>query len=373
MNCLDARFKSGHSRPKSNLGSRFPNLDPDPMDVVIVDDNPVNLTVMEHLVSRVDGAVPRSFRGAEQGLAYCQSHDPDLVILDYQMPDIDGLQFIERIRALPGRDELPLLMVTANADRELRRRALEIGATDFLQKPVDRAEFTTRVRNMLSLRAMTRRLTDRAIELEHAVGKATRAMVQTERDTLLCLARAAEYRDPETGAHVLRMAEFSRTIAASLGMDTEFQTLIRKAAPLHDVGKLGTPDHILLKPARLTTQEMDIMRQHTTIGWQILREHRSPVLQMGAGIAWTHHEKWDGTGYPRGLAGDDIPLEGRIVAVADVLDALTSVRPYKQAWSVAEARAFIEKGSGKHFDPQCVRALDGVWPEVQAIRDELHD
>ncbi|MCA3178154.1 MAG: response regulator [Burkholderiaceae bacterium] len=343
------------------------------MDVVIVDDNPVNLTVMEHLVSRVDGASPRVFRHSEEGLSWCSEHDPDLVIVDYQMPDIDGMKFIERMRALPGRDELPLLMVTANTDRELRRAALEAGATDFLHKPVDRAEFTARVRNMLRLRAMTRRLTDRAIELEHAVTKATRALVSTERDTLLCLARAAEYRDPETGAHVLRMAEFSRALAGAMGKDADYQALIRKAAPLHDVGKLGTPDHILLKPARLTPQEMEVMKQHTTIGWQILREHRSPVLQMGAAIAWTHHEKWDGSGYPRGLTGTDIPLEGRIVAVADVLDALTSARPYKHAWDVSEARAFIEKGSGVHFDPQCVEALGGLWDEVRAIRDEYHD
>jgi response regulator RpfG family c-di-GMP phosphodiesterase len=343
------------------------------MEVVIVDDNPVNLTVMEHLVSRVEGATPRSFRISERGLQYCREHDPDLVIVDYQMPDIDGIQFIERMRAMPGREEVPLLMVTANADRELRRRALEIGATDFLQKPVDRAEFTTRVRNMLRLRAATRRLTDRAIELEQAVAKATRAIVQTERDTLLCLARAAEFRDPETGAHVLRMAEFSRTIAAAMGKDLDYQTLIVKAAPLHDVGKLGTPDQILLKPARLTPAEMEIMKQHTVIGWQILREHRSPVLQMGATIAWTHHEKWDGSGYPRGLKGAEIPLEGRIVAVADVLDALTSVRPYKQAWEPEEARAFIEKGSDRHFDPECVAALNSVWNELMRVREELVD
>jgi response regulator RpfG family c-di-GMP phosphodiesterase len=343
------------------------------MEVVIVDDNPVNLTVMEHLVSRVEGATPKSFRISERGLQYCREHDPDLVIVDYQMPDIDGIQFIERMRAMTGREEVPLLMVTANADRELRRRALEIGATDFLQKPVDRAEFTTRVRNMLRLRAATRRLTDRAIELEQAVAKATRAIVQTERDTLLCLARAAEFRDPETGAHVLRMAEFSRTIAAAMGKDPDYQTLIVKAAPLHDVGKLGTPDQILLKPARLTPAEMEIMKQHTVIGWQILREHRSPVLQMGATIAWTHHEKWDGSGYPRGLKGTEIPLEGRIVAVADVLDALTSVRPYKQAWEPEEARAFIEKGSDRHFDPECVAALNSVWNELMRVREELVD
>ncbi len=343
------------------------------MDVVIVDDNPVNLTVMEHLVSRVDGASPRGFRHSEAGLAWCREHDPDLVIVDYQMPDIDGMAFIERMRAMPGRDELPLLMVTANTDRELRRSALEAGATDFLHKPVDRAEFTARVRNMLKMRGMTRRLTDRAIELEQAVAKATRALVSTERDTLLCLARAAEYRDPETGAHVLRMAEYSRLIARALGKDAEYQALIRKAAPLHDVGKLGTPDHVLLKPARLTPEEMEVMKQHTTIGWQILREHRSPVLQMGATIALTHHEKWDGSGYPRGLAGADIPLEGRIVAVADVLDALTSTRPYKSAWDLAEARSFIEKGSGRHFDPQCVGALSGHWDEIRSIREELRD
>ena len=343
------------------------------MEVVIVDDNPVNLTVMEHLVGRVDGASPRLFRRSEEGLSWCREHDPDLVIVDYKMPDIDGLTFIERMRALPGRGELPLLMVTANTDRDLRRQALEAGATDFLHKPVDRAEFTARVRNMLRLRGMTRRLTDRAIELEHAVAKATRAIATTERDTLLCLARAAEFRDPETGAHVVRMAEYSKTIAGAMGGDLEFQTLIRKAAPLHDVGKLGTPDQILLKPSRLSAEEMDVMKQHTTIGWQILREHRSPVLQMGATIAWTHHEKWDGSGYPRGLSGESIPMEGRIVAVADVLDALTSVRPYKPAWEPDAARAFIEKGSGKHFDPSCVAALCTVWQDVLAIRDEYVD
>ncbi|MCX7229946.1 MAG: response regulator [Burkholderiales bacterium] len=343
------------------------------MEVVIVDDNPVNLTVMEHLVGRVGGAEPRIFRRSEEGLSWCREHDPDLVIVDYKMPDVDGLTFIERMRALPGRGELPLLMVTSNTDRDLRRQALEAGATDFLHKPVDRAEFTARVRNMLRLRGMTRRLTDRAIELEHAVAKATRAIVTTERDTLLCLARAAEFRNPETGAHVMRMAEYSKTIAGAMGGDLEFQTLIRKAAPLHDVGKLGTPDLILLKPSRLTGEEMDVMKQHTTIGWQILREHRSPVLQMGATIAWTHHEKWDGSGYPRGLSGEAIPVEGRIVAVADVLDALISVRPYKQAWEPDAARAFIEKGSGRHFDPTCVAALSAVWDDVLSIRDEYVD
>lgn len=343
------------------------------MEVVIVDDNPVNLTVLEHLVSRVDGAEPRVFRDSEAGLAWCSRNDPDLVIVDYQMPDVDGLTFIERMRAQPGGLDVPLLMVTANTDRELRRTALEAGATDFLHKPVDRAEFTARVRNMLRLRGLNRRLTDRAIELEHEVAKATHAIAMTERDTLLCLARAAEYRDPETGAHVLRMAEYSRTLAAALGKDAEFQALIRKAAPLHDVGKIGTPDHILLKPSRLTPEEMAVMRQHPTIGWQILREHRSPVLQMGATIAWTHHEKWDGSGYPRGLAAEAIPIEGRIVAVADVLDALLSVRPYKPAWEPEAARTFIEQGAGEHFDPRCVGALQAAWNDLLAIREEYAD
>lgn len=339
------------------------------MDVVIVDDNPVNLTVMEHLVSRVDGASPRVFRHSEEGLSWCSEHDPDLVIVDYQMPDIDGMKFIERMRALPGRDELPLLMVTANTDRDLRRAALEAGATDFLHKPVDRAEFTARVRNMLRLRAMTRRLTDRAIELEHAVAKATRALVSTERDTLLCLARAAEYRDPETGAHVLRMAEFSRALARAMGKDADYQALIRKAAPLHDVGKLGTPDQILLKPARLTPQEMEVMKQHTTIGWQILREHRSPVLQMGATIAWTHHEKWDGSGYPNRLAGESISMLGRIVCIADCFDAMTSARVYRPGRPVPEVLAEIGRCAGTHFDPELAKAfvaipLDRLMPHV---------
>lgn len=342
------------------------------MDVVIVDDNPVNLTVMEHLVGRVDGANARAFRLGEPGLAWCAEHDADLVIVDYHMPDLDGLRFIERIRALPGRDDLPVLMVTANTDREVRREALERGATDFLHKPVDRAEFTARVRNMLRLRAMTRRLTDRANDLEQAVERATRELEQTELDTLLCLSRAAERRDPETGAHVIRMAEVAQAIAARLGRDRDFQALIRKAAPLHDVGKLGTPDSVLLKQSSLTAQEMEVMRQHTVIGWEILRGHRSPVLQMGATIALSHHERWDGAGYPHRLAGAAIPLEGRIVAVADVLDALTSVRPYKQAWKVADAVASIRQQAGRHFDPDCVDALLEVLPQIERDRESQH-
>jgi len=340
------------------------------MDVLIVDDNPVNLTVMEHLVGRVDGATARAFRLGEPGLAWCREHGADLVIVDYHLPDLDGLRFIERIRTLAGHEDVPVLMITASTDREVRRQALEWGTTDFLHKPVDRAEFTARVRNMLRLRALSRRPDPR----EAAAGPAPSAQASdpTEIEALLCLARAAERRDPAAGSHLIRPGDAARAIAARLGLDREFQSLIRRAAPLLDVGKIGTPDSVLLKQTGLSAQELEVMRQHTVVGWEMLRVYRSPVLQMAASIALSHHERWDGTGYPKRLTGEAIPIEGRIVAVVDALDALTSVRPGKPACPVADAVAAIRPNTGRHFDPDCVDALVDVLPQLERRREAEH-
>jgi putative two-component system response regulator len=343
------------------------------MNVIIVDDTQINVTLMQALVKRIEGCKPICFTDSAAGLAWCIENNPDLVIVDYMMPAPDGMEFIQRFRAVPEKAEVPILMVTADHEKEVRYRALESGANDFLTKPVDRIEFTSRVKNMLAIRRNHLALADRAAWLADEVGKATAEIREREREAVFRLARAAEFRDPETGAHIQRMAHYSRLIAARLGLDSAKQDLILEAAPMHDVGKLGTPDMILLKPGKLTPEEFAVMKQHATIGWEILRGSAAPTLQVAAEIAHTHHEKFDGSGYPRGLVGEDIPLFGRIVAIADVFDALTSERPYKQAWAFEKAWDFVAAGRGTHFDPVCVDAFLACRVEVIAIKEKFCD
>jgi len=343
------------------------------MKVVIVDDTQINVTLMQALVNRIEGCKPICFTDSAAGLAWCIENDPDLVIVDYMMPAPDGIEFIQRFRAVPAKAEVPMLMVTADHEKEVRYRALESGANDFLTKPVDRIEFTSRVKNMLAIRRNHLSLVDRAAWLAEEVSKATAEIREREREAVFRLARAAEFRDPETGAHIQRMAHYSRLIAASLGLDTAQQELILEAAPMHDVGKLGTPDMILLKPGKLTPEEFAVMKQHASIGWEILRGSAAPTLQIAAEIAHTHHEKFDGSGYPRGLSGENIPLFGRIVAIADVFDALTSTRPYKIAWEFDKAWDFVAAGRGTHFDPVCTDAFLGRRAAVVAIKEQFRD
>jgi putative two-component system response regulator len=343
------------------------------MDVVIVDDTQINVTLMEALVRRIDGCTPICFTESAAGLQWCLENKPDLVIVDYMMPAPDGIEFIQRFRADPTKTEVPVLMVTADHEKEVRYRALESGANDFLTKPIDRVEFTSRAKNMLALRRNHLALADRAALLADEVRKATAGIREREREAVFRLARAAEFRDPETGAHIQRMAHYSRLIAAGLGLDEKEQELVLEAAPMHDVGKLGTPDLILLKPGKLTPEEFIVMQEHTTIGWEILRDSAAPTLQAAAVIALTHHEKYDGTGYPRKLAGDQIPLHGRIVAVADVFDALTSARPYKEAWTFDKALEFIAANRGAHFDPQCADAFLAQHEAIADIRRRFLD
>ncbi len=343
------------------------------MNVVIVDDTQINVTLMQALVNRIDGCKPICFTDSATGLAWCLTNQPDLVIVDYMMPAPDGIEFIRRLRAEPGKAELPILMVTADAEKEVSYRALETGANDFLTKPVDRVEFTARVKNMLAIRKSHLALTDRAAWLAEEVGKATAEIREREREAVFRLARAAEFRDPETGAHIQRMAHYSKLIAAQLGLDQAQQDLILEAAPMHDVGKLGTPDLILLKPGKLTPEEFTVMQQHAAIGWEILKGSAAPTLQVAAEIAHTHHEKYDGSGYPRGLAGEQIPLFGRIVALADVFDALTSARPYKPAWAFDKAWTFVAEGRGTHFDPACTDAFLAVQAAVVDVREQFRD
>jgi putative two-component system response regulator len=343
------------------------------LTVVIVDDSEINLTLFKYMVARIAGVTPHCFAVSADALDWCAQNGADVVVVDYMMPAPDGLEFIRRFRQLPALADVPVVMVTANDLKEVRYAALEAGATDFLTKPVDKNEFIARIGNMATLRRSQRLLADRAALLADEVAAATATIVERERETIFRLSRAAEYRDPETGSHIMRMANYSLLIAAALGMDDEQRQLIFEAAPMHDIGKVGIADHILLKPGRLTPEEFEIMKGHAAIGHEILQGSSSPKLNAAATIALTHHEKWDGSGYPRGLAGDEIPLYGRIVTVADVFDALTSARPYKQAWGLDEAADFLRSHAGHHFDPGCIAAFFKSWDQVLDIHTRYGD
>jgi len=331
----------------------------------------MNVTLLRHLVLKLPDNEPVCFNDSVAALDWCLANDPDLVVTDHMMPGLSGTELVRRFRV--RHPDTPVLMVSTNPDAALRHSALQNGVTDFLNKPLDSIEFLARARNMLALRASTKKLSDHAAWMADEVRAATRTILERERETIFCLARAAEYRDPETGGHILRMAHYARHIARMLGLSAEQQDLLLAAAPMHDVGKVGTPDAILLKPGRLTAAEFEIMKLHASIGYEVLRACSSPLLQVAAEIAYTHHEKFDGSGYPRGLAGEAIPLVGRIVAVADVFDALTSERPYKSAWSVERAVQLLRDGRGKHFDPRCVDAFFQDWDEVLDIKSRFAD
>ena len=336
--------------------------------VLIVDDTEINLILFAALVKKLGDCESHSFSDSRAGLAWVQQYVPDLVIVDYMMPEMDGLEFIRLLREIPGREAIPVLMITANDQKQIRYRALDIGANDFLTKPVDKVEFLARAKNMLTLNDARKKLADQAAWLAEEVRKATHEVVERERETVIRLSRAAEFRDPETGAHILRMAHFSQIIARGMGLSESDQYLLLEAAPMHDIGKVGIADKILLKPGRLEPEEFEIMKRHATIGYELLQGSSSRVLQAGAEIARGHHEKFDGSGYPQGLRGEDIPIFSRIVAVADVFDALTSERPYKKAWDVEAAVDFLKAGSGSHFDPACVTAFLNAWDDVQQVR-----
>lgn len=341
--------------------------------VVIIDDSELNLTLLRHFVAQLGDCAAHSFTVPEQGLAHCLQQTPDLLIIDYMMPGLNGVELLRRFRATPACANIPVLMITASDVTQIRYLALESGANDFLSKPLDRIEFLARARNMLALRSSQKQLEERASWLAAEVAKATQEILRREQETILRLSRAAEFRDPQTGAHVQRMAHYAWMIGARLGLPSEQQQLLLEAAPMHDVGKVGIPDHILLKPGRLDAAELSIMQEHAAIGHHILSGSHSPLLQMAAEIALSHHEKYDGSGYPHGLVGTSIPVAARIVAVADVFDALVSERPYKRAWAVPQAVAFLTEQRGQHFDPDCIDAFLSDFDAVLEARASFAD
>lgn len=342
--------------------------------VVIVDDQSTGRAILEEIVRSLDAhTFVEAFANPVDAIRWATAHPADLVLVDYQMPDLDGIEFVRRLRDLPNYSHVPMVMVTVHDDRKVRYAALDAGITDFLTKPIDTRECLARCRNLLTLRRQQLALEDKGRLLEGMVHEATQEVRSREKETLFRLAKAGEFRDEETGNHVIRMARYSRLIAESIGLDAQESETIELAAPLHDIGKIGLPDQILLKADKLTTEELRVMKQHPVIGYEILKDSPSKYLRMGALIALGHHEKFDGSGYPYGLVGDHIPLPARIVAVADVYDALTSKRPYKGAWLSEEAFKYLQAHRASHFDPHLVDHFLAVRGEALRIQEELKD
>lgn len=337
------------------------------MRVVIVEDNTINLALLCTMVGKLADVVVQGFAEPELALDDARQHGCDLLIADYVMPGMNGLELIEAMRALPSHAHVPMLMITADADRKVRLAAVAAGATDFLNKPVDPTELRSRVTNLLALRGAQNALANRASSLARDIAQATEHLQRREEEIIARLARVIEFRDGDTGDHVCRVAQIARILAEELGQDSEFIRNLTLVAPLHDVGKIGVPDAILNKPGRLDHHEIEVMRQHVAIGAQILAGGDSDLVQMAEAVALGHHERWDGTGYPAGKAGEAIPLAARITAVADVFDALCSVRPYKAAWRPDVARAEVNCGAGSHFDPACVAAFERGWPRIAPL------
>ena len=394
---MDHRSERKDPRVPAHESTRAPDSRPtQPGRVMIVDDEPVNCKLVRKYLANGGYGDFVIITESTEAMEAISRHRPDVILLDVMMPEVSGLDILAAVRADASLGATPVLILTASTDEEVRRRALELGATDFLNKPVSAGELIPRVRNTLLLKQHHDRLAEHAAELERRVRERTAALQLTQLETVYCLGRAAEFRDTDTGNHVIRVGKYAGILARELGLDAETVEMIEHAAPLHDVGKIGIPDHILLKPGALTTEERDLMRMHVSLGGEMLEPFSddkrparevahtelgariigtssSPILQMASRIALTHHERWDGTGYPLGLAGNDIPIEGRITAVADVFDALSSRRPYKPPYPRAECFTIMAEGRGAHFDPQCIDAFFARKAEIVQVQIDYAD
>ena len=342
--------------------------------VLIIDDLFSSRLLLAEIVRQIDSRLNLElFDTPSRALEYARGNRVDIILTDYKLPEFDGIELVRQLRALPHCVDVPIVVITVVDDRRVRYEALEAGATDFLIKPLDEHETRARCANLLELRRHKIVLSDQARVLQYQVDKSVAEIHERELETLSKLAKAGEYRDETTGNHLTRMARYSALVGHNLGLGAETVHVLEVAAPMHDIGKIGIPDSILLKEGPLTPAETEIMRNHPRIGYDILKGSPSKYLSMGAIIALGHHEKYDGTGYPNGLHGEDIPVVARVVAIADVFDALVSERPYKRAWSTQEAIEYLRNQRGKHFDRLCVDAFLSDLAKIDAIRVELSD
>lgn len=317
--------------------------------VLIIDDEPTNLQILNEILK--NDYILFFAKDAEKGWELANRESPDLILLDVMMPEVTGYELIQRLKENAITKYIPVIFVTALTDVGDEEKGFKLGAVDYITKPVSPSIVKARVKTHLSL-----------VDSEEV--KITRLQI------IQRLGMASEYKDNETGMHVIRMSHYSKTLALAIGYSEEGAEEILNAAPMHDVGKIGIPDSIIQKPGKLTEEEWQIMKRHPQIGAEIIGDHHSSLLKLAKSIALTHHEKFDGTGYPYQLKGENIPLEGRIIAIADVFDALTTVRPYKKAWEVEDALSFLQKEAGTHFDPQLVKEFLKVLPKVLEIKAE---
>lgn len=328
--------------------------------ILMVDDEAANILVLERLLQKAGYRNVRSTTDAEMVKGLIGEFRPDLLLLDLKMPRVDGFEILEFLGSAASPDpDLPVLVLTADATRDARRHALAAGARDFLTKPLDVDEVLLRIANMLDIRFLTLELKAKNASLEDRVRERTRELEDSHIETFERLALAAEYRDDDTGQHTRRVGRMAALLAQELGLATDEVQLLERAAGLHDVGKIGVPDAILLAPRKLTSEEFEVVKTHTVIGAKILSGSRSPLMMMAEEIAWSHHERWDGRGYG-GAFGEEIPLMGRLTTVADVFDALTHERPYKEAWPLERAIDEIVAQRGEQFDPRVVDAFVAI-------------
>ncbi len=327
-----------------------------------------NILLLESILQNAGYTHIHSTQDPTQVLTLVKELHPDLICLDIRMPEINGFQVMGQLKIIQHDTFLPILVLTSEEDRETRLRALESGAKDFLHKPFDKTEVLMRIRNLLETSLLNKAISLQKETLEETVRERTQELKETQLEIVHRLARAAEHRDNETGSHIIRMSHYATVLGRACGMTEEECDTLFHATPMHDVGKLGIPDRILLKPGKLDADEWEIMKQHTVLGAQLLSNSKSPVLKMAEMIALTHHEKWDGSGYPNRLAGEDIPLVGRICAVADVFDALSSRRCYKEPWPLEKTLEEIRSLSGRHFDPRLVEMFDEFLPMMIEIQ-----
>ena len=328
--------------------------------LLVIDDQEANVLLLKRLLAADGFTNIVATTQSTEALILCKEHDPDLVLLDLQMPHPDGLEVMRRLNegaTETGQLPTPVLVLTADNTREAKRAALTLGASDFLTKPFDATETLLRIKNLLTTRLLQLELRNQNDTLEQRVHERTHQLEQARFEVAERLALAAEYRDDDTGEHIRRVGHLSALIAQQIGLPETQVELIRRAAPLHDLGKIAIPDTILLKAGKLTQLEFEAMKEHTTLGAKILSHSHSDLLQMSEQIALTHHERWDGSGYPNGLTGEQIPLVGRVASAADVFDALTHHRPYKNPWPTERALDEINRLSNHHFDPQIASAL----------------
>jgi putative two-component system response regulator len=341
--------------------------------ILIVDDSEANVWLLQEVLKTAGYTQVEGISDSREAVQFYKKFKPDLLILDINMPFLDGFQVMEELKRSENEAYLPILVLTSDHESSTRQKALNAGGKDFLTKPFSGPEVLARIKNMLEVRLLHKKLQNTNKILEEKVRERTRELEESRLEIIYRLSLAAEYKDDMTGGHLKRMSTYATLIGKYAGLSLKECELLKHASQMHDIGKLKIPESILHKPGNLTSEEWMLIQEHPIIGAKILSGSQSELLQMAEIIALTHHEKWDGSGYPRRLKGDEIPLVGRICALADVFDALTSERPYKKAWNLEEAILEIENQSGKHFDPKLIPAFRQALPEIVKIKEAQNE